>query len=93
VTETEKTTISEQQNSVIPAPSGVEVLIQPGKPDALMLRQDENLVPITPKNQMPNIKSESAQRLQLLIQLGELRRSGVLNEQEFNTEKQRILGN
>jgi hypothetical protein len=84
--------IAEQgsSNNAIPKPSGVEVLIRPGKPDTLVAKQGDKLTAI-PLGDSTKVSPEK--RLQLLMQLGELKKSGVLNEQEFNAEKQRILGN
>lgn len=93
LTNTQETTLDSPQDSssnVIGKPSGTAILIRPGKPDILVATQGDDMAPI---RQREPAQGNPDKRLQMLIQLGELKKSGVLTDQEFLTEKQRILGN
>ena len=81
-----------QPNDTVQQASGTEIQMRPGNGDTARL--GEKIVSINPTPQAPSpIKVNPEKRLQMLMQLGELKKSGVLTDQEFNAEKQRILTN
>lgn len=88
VQQPEPAAIITTESSAIPAPSGTAILLRPGKPDIVVATQGDKMVPIMP---MEPTRANPEKRVQMLMQLGELKRSGVLTDQEFAIEKQRIL--